>query len=163
MKKGLSLIVFIITIGVVLILASTITMSTIKITTTAKKQQFAKEIYSVQKAVEKYYYENSKYPYKLDSTTNQNEEIKLTPATENISQFTDEDMINGTVTLYPINLQEAGIQELSRGINKSSNVNDVYAFSQKTGRVYYVKGLKIEGDIYYTLTDELKQKVGLKT
>lgn|SRR5574344_215263 len=160
-KKGISLIVLMITIVVVIILTSVVIVSATNVVIDVKKKQFAKEIYSVQKAVEKYYYENNKYPYKVDSN-NKNEEIKVTPLTENISQFTDEDMLDGTVTLYPIDLQEAGIQELSRGINKNSNANDVYAFSSKTGKVYYVKGAKIGGVIYYTLIQELKQKIGLK-
>lgn len=159
-KKGISLLVLLITIAVILILLTTITFSADNIISNTKKRQFAKEIYEVQNLVDKYKYENDDYPYIIE-----NDEKKIININvENIDeQFVGEDSINNTITLYPIDLSKAGVQNLSRGTNKNDNEKDVYAFSNKTGRVYYVKGYKVRNTTYYTLTDELKSLIGFKS
>ena len=159
-KKGISLIVLLITIAVILILVTTITFSADNIISNTKKRQFAKEIYEVQNLVDKYKYENDDYPYIIENS----EKKAININAENIDeQFVGEDIINNTVTLYPIDLYKAGVQNLSRGTNKNDNEKDVYAFSNKTGRVYYVKGYKVRNTTYYTLTDELKKLMGIST
>lgn len=159
-KKGISLLVLLITIAVILILLTTITFSADNIISNTKKRQFAKEIYEVQNLVDKYKYENDDYPYIIEN----DEKKVININVENIDeQFVGEDSINNTITLYPIDLSKAGVQNLSRGTNKNDNENDVYAFSNKTGRVYYVKGYKVRNNTYYTLTDELKSLIGFKS
>ena len=156
-KKGISLIVLLITLAVILILLTTITFSADNIISNTKKRQFAKEIYEVQNLVDKYKYENDDYPYIIEN----DEKKVININVENIDeQFVGEDIINNTITLYPIDLSKAGVQNLSRGTKKDNNENDVYAFSNKTGRVYYVKGYKFRNNTYYTLTDELKSLIG---
>lgn len=159
-KKGISLIVLLITIAVILILLTTITFSADNIISNTKKRQFAKEIYEVQNLVDKYKYENDDYPYIIE-----NDKKKVININgENIDeQFVGEDSINNTITLYPIDLSKAGVQNLSRGTNKNDNERDVYAFSNKTGKVYYVKGFKVRNTTYYTFTDELKSLIGFKS
>lgn len=159
-KKGISLIVLLITLAVILILLTTITFSADNIISNTKKRQFAKEIYEVQNLVDKYKYENDDYPYIIE-----NDKKKVININgENIDeQFISEDSINNTITLYPIDLYKAGVQNLSRGTNKNDNEKDVYAFSNKTGKVYYVKGFKVRNTTYYTLTDELKSLIGFKS
>lgn len=159
-KKGISLIVLLITIAVILILLTTITFSAGNIISNTKKRQFAKEIYEVQNLVDKYKYENDDYPYIIEK----DEKKVININGENIDeQFVGEDSINNTVTLYPIDLYKAGVQNLSRGTKKDNNENDVYAFSDKTGKLYYVKGYKVGRYTYYTLTNELRKLIGLKS
>ena len=159
-KKGISLIVLLITIVVILILLTAITFSADNVVNNTKKRQFAKEIYEVQNLVDKYKYENDDYPYIIEN----DEKKVININVENIDeQFVGEDIINNTVTLYPIDLSKAGVQNLSRGTKKDNNENDVYAFSNQTGKVYYVKGYKVEKNVYYTLNNELKKLIGLKT
>lgn len=159
-KKGISLLVLLITIAVILILLTTITFSADNIISNTKKRQFAKEIYEVQNLVDKYKYENDDYPYIIENYEKKVININV----ENIDeQFMSEDSINNTVTLYPIDLYKAGVQNLSRGTNKNDNEKYVYAFSNKTGKVYYVKGFKVGRYTYYTLTNELRELIGLKS
>lgn len=158
-KKGISLIVLLITIAVILILLTAITFSADTLISNTKKRQFAKEIYEVQKVVDKYKYENDDYPYIIENDEKKVFNINV----ENIDeQFVDEEIINNTITLYPIELSKAGVQNLSRGTKNDNNENDVYTFSDKTGKVYYVKGFKVGRDTYYTLTNELRKLIGLK-
>lgn len=161
MKKGISLVTLIITIAVLLILLSTITFSFSEVLSNTKKKQFAKEIYEVQNLVDKYVYENQDYPYII--TDNVLEKIDITINDSNTLQFADEDIgDNNTVSLYPINLVKAGVNNLSRGTKEDGNSQDVYALSAKTGKVYYVKGVKIKSNTYYTLNDELTKLIGIK-
>ena len=76
-------------------------------------------------------------------------------------QFDKEGVKEGDkVELYTIDLNKIGAENITRGIKKDNNLKDVYAFSEKTGIVYYIKGYKVGKNVYYTLTDELKGQIG---
>ena len=160
-KKGISVIAFIIIIGVMLILISTVTVSLDSVVTNSRKRQFAKEIFEIQTMVDSYKKHNNDYPY--IKTAEGNKIIELEKNNKNEDQLASEDIIDNKVELYVINLQKIGVNELSRGYNKDNDVTDVYAFSNKTGKVYYVKGYKVRKNKYYSLTDELKKLIGINT
>ena len=160
-KKGISVIAFIIIIGVMLILISTVTVSLDSVVTNSRKRQFAKEIFEIQTMVDSYKKHNNDYPY--IKTAEGNKTIELEKNIKNEDQLASEDIIDSKVELYVINLQKIGVNELSRGYNKDNDVTDVYAFSNKTGKVYYVKGYKVRKNKYYSLTDELKNLIGINT
>ena len=160
-KKGISVIAFIIIIGVMLILISTVTVSLDSVVTNSRKRQFAKEIFEIQTMVDSYKKHNNDYPY--IKTAEGNKIIELEKNNKNEDQLASEDIIDNKVELYVINLQKIGVNELSRGYNKDNDVTDVYAFSNKTGKVYYVKGYKVRKNKYYSLTDELKNLIGINT
>lgn len=159
-KKGISMIALLITIAVFLILLTVITISSDKIINNTKKKQFAREIYEVQNLVDKYKYEKEEYPYTiLDDNTKESMSIDITDDLND--QFDSEGVKEGDkVELYTIDLNKIGAENITRGIKKDNNLKDVYAFSEKTGIVYYIKGYKVGKNVYYTLTDELKGQIG---
>ena len=159
-KKGISMIALLITIAVFLILLTVITISSDKIINNTKKKQFAREIYEVQNLVDKYKYEKEEYPYTiLDDNTKESMSIGITD--DLTDQFDKEGVKEGDkVELYTIDLNKIGAENITRGIKKDNNLKDVYAFSEKTGIVYYIKGYKVGKNVYYTLTDELKGQIG---
>ena len=159
-KKGISMIALLITIAVFLILLTVITISSDKIINNTKKKQFAREIYEVQNLVDKYKYEKEEYPYTiLDDNTKESMSIDITD--DLTDQFDNEGVKEGDkVELYTIDLNKIGAENITRGIKKDNNLKDVYAFSDKTGIVYYIKGYKVGKNVYYTLTDELKGQIG---
>ena len=159
-KKGISMIVLLITIAVFLILVTVVTISSNKILNNTKKKQFAREIYEVQNLVDKYKYEKEEYPYTiLDDNTNESISIDITDEIKN--QFENENITeDNKVVLYSIDLNKIGAENITRGIKKDNNLKDVYAFSNKTGIVYYIDGYKVGNNTYYTLTDELKGQIG---
>ena len=159
-KKGISMIVLLITIAVFLILVTVVTISSNKILNNTKKKQFAREIYEVQNLVDKYKYEKEEYPYTiLDDNTNESISIDITDEIKN--QFENENITeDNKVVLYSIDLNKIGAENITRGIKKDNNLNDIYAFSNKTGIVYYIDGYKVGNNTYYTLTDELKGQIG---
>ena len=156
-KKGISLIALICTIAIALILVSTIGVSFNNIYQSTKKKEFANEIYSIQKLVDQYYFKNNEYPtYDGDVT------IDLSSLDNGSDQFGAEThMLTSTITLKPLNLYEAGVQEASRGIQKDGDNTDMYLVSEKTGIVYYQKGEDIGNKTYYALNEELKKELGL--
>ena len=159
-KKGISMIVLLITIAVFLILVTVVTISSNKILNNTKKKQFAREIYEVQNLVDKYKYEKEEYPYTiLDDNTNESISIDITDEIKN--QFENENITeDNKVVLYSIDLNKIGAENITRGIKKDNNLIDIYAFSNKTGIVYYTDGYKVGNNTYYTLTDELKKIIG---
>ena len=159
-KKGISMIALLITIAVFLILLTVITISSDKIVNNTKKKQFAREIYEVQNLVDKYKYEKEEYPYTiLDDNTKESISIDITDDIND--QFKNEGVTEGDkAKLYTIDLNKIGAENITRGIKKDNNLKDVYAFSEKTGIVYYIKGYKVGKNVYYTLTDELKGQIG---
>ena len=159
-KKGISMIALLITIAVFLILLTVIIISSDKIINNTKKKQFAREIYEVQNLVDKYKYEKEEYPYTiLDDNTKESMSVDITD--DLTDQFDKEGVKEGDkVELYTIDLNKIGAENITRGIKKDNNLKDVYAFSEKTGIVYYIKGYKVGKNVYYTLTDEIKGQIG---
>ena len=77
-------------------------------------------------------------------------------------QFSSEpDYQSGVISLQELDLVEVGADNITRGLKKDGNANDIYVVSPKTGIVYYLAGQEIDGDYYYTLTDDLKDKLDI--
>ncbi len=152
-KNGITMIVLVITIVIMLIISGTVLFSFKGINTSTKQREFATEIYNLQKVAEQYEFLNGKYPVK-DSIN-----FNISSIAEK-AQFSGEPgYSSNVVSLKKIDLYEAGVETISRG-NESSTY-DIYAISETTGRVYYLKGVTIGNNTYYTLTDELKKKLEL--
>lgn len=156
MKKGFSLIALMMTITIIMILLSTATFSIISTTNMSKKNNFATEINMVQEAVNAYYTSNNVYP----SSDIVIVDIGLL-SNDQKEQFTknDEDVISDKVNLSKIDYTKIDITNLKYG--NLSTPNDMYAVSEKTGVVYYVKGIVIGDTTFYTLTDSLKNVLNI--
>ncbi len=143
-RKGITIITLILTVLMMVILASVVIVSYNNILVSTQKKEFANEIYTIQKLVDNYKFMNNKYPVKSG---------EVTPSSLN-SSFQGE---SGTYS--ELDLYEAGVEETSKGLGTTSS--DIYVVADNTGKVYYVSGYEIGGNIYYTLTDDLKKSVGL--
>ena len=152
-KNGITLIMLVITIVIILILSGTVMMSFYGINNSTKQREFANEIYNLQKLVEQYEFLNDEYPVK-DSIN-----FNISSMSASLKeQFKNEpNYSSNVINLKEIDLSKAGVEEISRGTKKSQF--DVYAISESTGIVYYLKGVTIGGQTYYTLTNELKEKL----
>lgn len=154
MKKGIAMVTLIVIVSVMMILVSTITITGINTSNTAKKLTFASELKMVQENVDSYRVNNSgEFPIS-DFV-----DIDLSSASTNVKkQFSDnnEDIDSGTnkVILSKIDYTKVQINNLTYG-NQKKGEDDIYVVSSKTGIVYYAKGLKVGNLTYYTLTEEL--------
>ena len=153
-KKGLSLVVFVISIAVALALTTVITTSYSVIANSTKLREFGNEINQLQKAVDEYNFLNNEYPiyqkYSLD--------LEFVDASVRSKQFGTE---TGSLEFYIIDLQKLGRSEIRRGNPINIQTRNAYAISKNNGKVYYLAGVNIGDDWYYTLTDEIKEKLDI--
>ena len=153
MKKGITLIALVITLIVIAILISTVSIYGINIYNKEVKMNLASEIASLKVATDNYYVKFGIYP----SNNNIVVDISNVKA-ESKKQFEKEDIIDNKVILQEIDYNILGFKALKYGLKENGD-NDVYAVSNITGNVYYVKGVAINNYTYYTLNDELKELV----
>lgn len=153
MKKGISLSVLSVIIVIMVILTTTVTTTGSMALNNSKKMKFASEIAFVQEMVDKYINDKSDYP--ISNIV----EVDLSNVTANsIVQFDDEIKNGNVITLYEIDFSLLGKTDLIYGTKEDAK--DIYALSKDTGRVYYIKGLKVRDITYYTLTEDLKESIG---
>lgn len=157
MKKGFSLLVLGVVVLVLLIIVTATTIGVTNAQRNVKVLNFATELSILQDKVNLYYKKNNKYPLTETETS-----INIT-VSDNLSQYVGETIENGATTLYYLELEKIydsngsltdELHSLNYGLQK--NEEDVYLVSKETGRVYYKDG--VEG--YFTLTNELKEKIG---
>lgn len=156
-KEGMTLAILVVTIIIMMILISAIVVSFNSIKTSTRKKEFAKEIYTVESLVEKYKFEHEEYPVNDSKTFS----LATINSTDKVQFINEPGYATNLVDFKVIDLYEAGVENITRGIKKNSNENDVYVLSLTTGKVFYLNGEKIGDDTYYTLTDELKKEIGL--
>lgn len=156
MKKGISLMTLVITIVVMTILATTVSVSGVAVYNNYKKVKFATELHFIEQAVDSYYRYNNNYPI-LDSIVV--DISKVSPKAS--AQFDGENIENGKITLYEIDKSLIGTVETVFGNKKTTD--DVYALSYDTGKVYYVKGIKVSLNTFYSLTQELRKSINMDT
>ncbi|MDF2866520.1 MAG: hypothetical protein K0R72_1338 [Clostridia bacterium] len=155
-NSGITLILLITTIIISLIIISTVVVAYEGILNNTKKSEFAKEMYTVKKLVMDYEFMNSSYPIKEEITI----DLGTLPE-ESKTQFSSEPGYDtNSITLNVIDLYKAGVENVIRGTTKYG-ANDIYAFSTSTRKIYYVSGELIGNTTYYTLTDELYEKISI--
>lgn len=153
-KKGISMVVLVIGIATILVLATVATTSYNVIIRSARMREFGGEINSLQKAVKEYKFMNGEYPQKGEYTLNLSDIDEKYRA----EQFGKE---SGNIEFYKIDLQKLGIKEIARGLESDDEELDFYAISKENGNIYYLAGVKIGDKYYYTLIDELREKLDI--
>lgn len=155
MKKGITLAILSIVILLMIILITTITTTGTMAINNSRKMKFASELALVQELADEYA-NNNEGEYPVSSSL----EIDLSNVTSSsINQFNDEVKNVSKIILYQIDFSILGKTDLIYGNKAKGDLTDVYAVSKETGKVYYIKGLKIGKVTYYTLTDDLKDSI----
>ena len=157
MKKGISLVIMLVTIAVILILTTVTVVTGSNIYNNTKKVKFASEISYVEEIVNTYRLNNiGRYPSSntiyIDCSR-----IKSIDLNE---QFNNENILtDDTLALYKIDFSMLNPHELMYTDINSDSGDNVYCISPTTGRVYFLQGVKIGRKTYYTLTDDLKKSI----
>ena len=148
MKKGITLTSLVIVIVIMSILASTVVYFSIDSLKVEEKSKFGIEILNIQNEVDKYFYEYGVYP--VDGEVS----FDLSNVKDvDLYQFDGEVKENNVIKFGIINLDLIGINKTDFGKNKTDL--DVYVVSQTTGRVYYLKGVALEDNTFYTTDSKL--------
>ena len=158
MKRGISLVVMLVTIAVILIITSVTVVTGNNIFNNTKKVKFASEISYVEEIVNTYRLNNNgKYPTSTKLIYIDSTKIKANDLNE---QFKDESIAEDkSILLYKIDFSMLNPHELTYTDINSDSGDNIYCISPTTGRVYFVQGVKIAGKKYYTLTDDLKKSI----
>ena len=151
MNKGISLVSLMVTIVIIILLTTTVVVSATSSINNSKKITFATEISFIQEAVNNYYTKNNNVPVlgKIEIDLNDVKDLAK-------KQFSDEKQ-NPNIELYILDMTKLGRIETIYG--NSTRKEDIYAVSLDTRKVYYVSGLSLGDNIYYTLTDDLKSVI----
>ena len=123
MKKGVSMIVLVLTVVVMTILITTTTISVINVNEKTEKIRFGDELMLVQEWVSLYKVENGKYPIRENM-------IDIEVANNDLSQFSGETVNSGVVSLNEVNLDLFGNIEVKYGTG-SANPKINMLFLQK--------------------------------
>ena len=145
-KGGITLIILTIAVIIMAILATVIVISTTSSIQQSKYTAWANEIKYIQEIVS----ENLNKNYFINETKGT---IYLDITSGTSEQFEGETIVDSKIELLILDLDKLKIVNTVYG-NMSTN-DDVYALSVQTGRVYYVKGIELDGNMYYTLTSSL--------
>lgn len=153
MKKGISLISLVITIVILLIILSTVVTSTVIITNNSKKTLFAKDLKAIEEAVVSEYNTSGVLPTVSGSDYTAQEIKGMLDDDQEISLEFVENADEGS-NFYEVDLIKLGIKNSSRGTKKEGNIKDIYIVSDNLN-VYYLSGLKVGGQTYFSLTYSL--------
>lgn len=154
-KKGISLIVLLITIVVALILIATVIISTDGAIDNANVNVFANDLSDVQDATESYYITNNVMPTP-DSTPNALTKDDILASSSNTNLLTNELIENNDLDaeFYAIDLAKINVTKISYG-NGSISDGDVFVVAYPSMDVYYLLGLNAKGTTFYSLTSKL--------
>ena len=150
MKKGISMISLSISLIVILVFTSAVVISSKPIIENSNRTKFVAEILLLEDGIDSYKLKNGVYPENGVITLNLGN-----VTSDALVQFDGETIQDDKVQLYLIDFEKISIEDKEFGNNEDGQNLDVYAFSKQTDRVYYIKGIKYQGNTYYTLTDTL--------
>lgn len=157
-KYGITVTMMAVTVTVLLIIAVTVTYSVISTMNFSRLSNWVNEISYIQDIVDEQVVNTSTYVEGLESITVNIGDLTASQKTE---QFAGETIVGNNVQLYVLDLGKLNITNTKYG--NLDSMLDVYAVSAITGRVYYAAGFEIDDAVYYTLTDNLKERFNLTT
>ena len=169
-KKGISLIVLIVVIAVMIILLTVIIASVSNVSNNAKLSAFASDLSIVEDVTKSFYMQNNIFPTPAGQSNALSQGELL-----NIVGISNEDLFIEELTLnndyeenndlgeyYIIDLTKLDVSSSKRGIKNSNDNTDVYAIAYPSMNVYYLKGLKVNRNTYFSLSSKLTNKVNIQ-
>ena len=144
MKKGISLVVLVITIIVLVILTGVVIIDSNYIVADAELSKLQSDIAELQTLMRIYKIRNSgNIPF--DTV-----DMDISYLSEDVKkQFSEETISDdGKIQLYVIQLDKIDAEAVNYGTQKES-ASDRYLYSSVTGKVYYEQGLLVNGVMYY--------------
>ena len=172
-KKGISIIVLLITVVLIVILTSMITIEVGNSIRDARKVSFANELTKIEDSLELYYTQNGTFPVleengknveyvynEIELSSKTSEKIALNPEfltefkeelVNNLDLTEGESIVSDTV-FYKIDLAKLGILNTRLGTGKDGE-NDIFVMAYPSLNVYYIKGVKVEDSRYFSLAN----------
>lgn len=149
LKKGVSLIILVITIIVLIIITSTVIVSISDITTTTMVAKFGEELKTLEDKIREYYVLNGTLPVYNDAKYTAEELTNLNTLGHGRELQNEINKNKDTLsTFYEIDYLLIDTVITERGVEKT--IDDIYVVSSESNKVYYVQGLVFEDIVYFS-------------
>ena len=152
-KKGVTLLTLALTLAVLAILASAVIINTETILPKAELSTFGEEVKIIEDRVKEYYISNGTLPIKQGSAEYTIAELEMLHSMgfqeELRSEITKNTDVNSK--FYVINYYAINVRLEDRGLEQTPD--DIYVVSSKSNKVYYVRGVIIKDEIYFSLAN----------
>ena len=147
MKKGISLVILVVTIIIMVILGGVIVINTNFIFVDAEKAKLQVDIAQIETLMNTYKIRNNG---NIDFQTVEFDTSELSE--EELTQFDGETIVNNKIELYIIELEAIDGDDSNYG-KLEQGETDRYLYSITTGKVYYELGLEVDDTTYYYIKD----------
>lgn len=147
---GVTLMSVLIVTVLLIVLTTTVTISIQSTSEYTSLLRFGTELNLLQSSIDTYYHVYQQYPILNESVLFDISNLLQ----EKDKQFSGENIVENKIQLYPIDYQK--LENLDLVYGKQEEQNDMYAISNRTGKVYYLKGVTEKEKCYFTLTEELQ-------
>lgn len=161
LKKGISLIALLITILVMMLLATVAVLSVHNSVDNTNIIDFMSDLQKIQDETQSYHILQGKYPT-IDNkeVMTQNEIFAVTDSDkrDNLRAEMEQNkdyVENGKNKFYTIDLSKINVTQTKRGIRRDSDEKDIYLISELTGKVYYLNGLETKDNVYFSINPQI--------
>ena len=164
LKSGITMIILVVTIVVAIILLLTVTVAAKNIYDNTVKSNFATDMTLLEDAVKTYYQANNILPTKDQNTSMS--ELDVVALINDINpqvEFSNELELNGDrvkdgtkdneVKFYELDLSMIEAENITKGTKETPD--DVYVIAYPSIHVYYVKGIEVKDEYYFSLSSKL--------
>jgi len=157
-KKGVSLIVLVIAIVVMGIIASTVMFVSSDTVDSSDKAAFITDLQQIEDLVHEYYLSNNMLPIVEGIEYTKNEVV--TQLSEGSDSLSGEVTLNGDdeAIFYELDLTKLPIDSVNKGMRKDENALDVFLITSDSLNVYYLQGVEISDEYYFSLSENLTDK-----
>ena len=143
-NKGVTLIILCLTIAVLITISKSSSQLAIR-----NLNYLYSDIETINTSISDYYLKNVKLPTKGEYCSDKATFAKMLGGLDKINQ-------EDSGKYYVIDLSELDSltlnygREYSKWSSASSTYNDIYVINETTHQVYYVRGIELDGEMYYT-------------
>lgn len=157
-KKGISMIILIITIVIIIILMATISL---RISIASGRERLSTLVNNIQ-VIEEYINSckimNEDLPKYDENTTYTLDDLKNIVSSSKLYDFESDIAANGESnesTFWRVDIKKMGIKKEFTGLKKDGDESDIYVYSETTGTVYYLHGIRYDGRYHFTINDSI--------
>ena len=151
-KQGITMVILVATVVIAVVIMSVSILAIKNATKNATLTSFKEEIVDISQEVEQYYLFNKRMPT-FENTDMSYSASEIENLTLNTSAFREELELNSedkTTVFFKVDLSKLGATRSVRGNKKNSDESDVYIVAYPSFNVYYLKGINVDGNYYFS-------------
>lgn len=149
-KKGVSLIILVITVILLGTLATVVSINTTLMTEETREAKFKDELKTIEDRIKEYYVLTGTLPVLSGTEYNLEQLVIINTRGKELALKAEIDENGDTSSkFYLIDFEAIGITLNERGNKKT--VDDIYVLSSVANKVYYVRGIEIKENVYFSI------------